>query len=73
MKPGHVGFLAGTAACCATLAYDIAQTLQIFGILRFPIDEIAIYLTSLCIVRVSCFFQTMKVLLLVLPMALTTS
>lgn len=50
MRPGQVGFLAGIAAFCATLAYDIAQILQVFGILRFPADEIAIYSTSLCIV-----------------------
>src|SRR5579872_1837294 len=50
MKPGHIGFLAGMASFGATLAYDIAQLLQVFGILRFPADEIAIYGTSLCIV-----------------------
>jgi hypothetical protein len=50
MKPGYIGFLAGIASFCATLAYDIAQSLQVFGVLRFPADEIAIYGTSLCIV-----------------------
>lgn len=34
----------------STVAYDIAQLLQIGGALRFPVDEILIYGTSLCIV-----------------------
>jgi uncharacterized protein (TIGR03382 family) len=34
----------------AALAYDVAQILQVVGVLRFPLDEILIYGTSLCIV-----------------------
>lgn len=45
-----VGFWSGIAACVAVLAYDVVQILQIAGAFRFPVDEIAIYGTSLCIV-----------------------
>jgi hypothetical protein len=48
--PGRVGFLAGLAAFTATVAYLVAQILQVAGLLRFPLDEILIYGTSLCIV-----------------------
>jgi heme/copper-type cytochrome/quinol oxidase subunit 4 len=37
-------------AFMSAVAYDIAQILQVAGILRFPADEILIYGTSLCIV-----------------------
>lgn len=47
---GRVGFWSGIAACAAALAYDIVQVLQIAGLLRFPLDEILIYGTALCIV-----------------------
>ncbi len=47
---GVVGFWSGIAACAAVLAYDVVQILQIAGGLHFPLDEIAIYGTSLCIV-----------------------
>ena len=47
---GRIGFWAGLAACTATVAYDVAQILQVFGILRFPVDEILIFATSLGIV-----------------------
>ena len=47
---GRIGFWAGVAAFSATIAYDIAQILQLVGILHFPIDEILIFGTSLCIV-----------------------
>jgi hypothetical protein len=47
---GTVGYRAGLAAFTATVAFDIAQTLQLAGVLRFPLDEILIYGTSLCIV-----------------------
>ena len=47
---GRVGFWAGVAAFTATVAYDVVQILQIVGVLRFPLDEILIFGTSLCIV-----------------------
>ncbi|HEV8495535.1 MAG TPA: hypothetical protein VGQ56_01650 [Gemmatimonadaceae bacterium] len=47
---GRIGFWAGLAACTATVAYDIVQILQMVGVLHFPIDEILIFGTSLCIV-----------------------
>lgn len=47
---GRIGFWAGVAACTATVAYDIVQVLQVVGVLHFPIDEILIFGTSLCIV-----------------------
>jgi hypothetical protein len=47
---GRIGFWAGLAACTATVAYDIVQVLQMVGVLHFPIDEILIFGTSLCIV-----------------------
>lgn len=40
----------GLGACGATLVYCIVQILQIVGVLVFPLDEILIYGTSLCIV-----------------------
>jgi len=45
-----VGYIAGLIAFASTLAYDFVQILQIVGVLRFPLDEILIYGTSLCIV-----------------------
>ena len=45
-----VGFLAGLIAFASALAYDLVQILQIIGFLRFPLDEILIYGTSLCII-----------------------
>lgn len=47
---GRVGFRAGVAAFTATVAYDVVQILQVVGVLRFPLDEILIFGTSLCIV-----------------------
>ena len=47
---GRIGFWAGIVACAATLAYDVVQILQVVGALRFPLDEILIFGTSLCIV-----------------------
>lgn len=47
---GRIGFLAGVAACTATVAYDVAQILQVIGVLHFPLDEILIFGASLCIV-----------------------
>jgi hypothetical protein len=46
----RIGFWAGVAAGSATLGYDVVQILQMVGVLRFPLDEILIFGTSLCIV-----------------------
>lgn len=46
----EVGYWSGLTAFTAIVAYDVAQILQILGALEFPIDEILIYGTSLCIV-----------------------
>lgn len=45
-----VGFLSGLLAFGATIAYVIVQVMQVLGMLQFPLDEILIYGTSLCIV-----------------------
>lgn len=45
-----VGYWSGLAAFTAVVAYDVAQILQLIGVLQFPFDEILIYGTSLCIV-----------------------
>jgi hypothetical protein len=47
---GRIGFRAGVSACAATVAYDVVQILQVIGVLHFPLDEILIFGTSLCIV-----------------------
>jgi hypothetical protein len=47
---GRIGFWAGLAACGATVAYDVVQVLQVVGVFHFPVDEILIFGTSLCIV-----------------------
>src|SRR6185503_1961052 len=47
---GRIGFWAGLAAAAATVAYDVVQLLQVLGLLHFPLDEILIFGTSLCIV-----------------------
>ena len=47
---GRIGFRAGLAAATATLAYDVAQVLQVVGVLHFPLDEILIFGASLAIV-----------------------
>ncbi len=46
----EVGYWSGLAAFASAVAYDVVQILQIVGVLRFPLDEILIYGTSLCIV-----------------------
>jgi hypothetical protein len=46
----QIGFRAGTTAFGAAVAYDVAQVLQVVGVLHAPLDEILIYATSLCIV-----------------------
>ena len=48
--PGRIGFWAGVAAFAATVAYDVVQILQVVGVFHFPLDEILIFGTSLCIV-----------------------
>lgn len=50
MAPRNVGYWSGLAAFTATAAYSVVQVLQVAGLLRFPVDEILIYGTSLCIV-----------------------
>ena len=45
-----VGYWSGLVAFASVVAYDIVQILQIVGVLTFPLDEILIYGTSLCIV-----------------------
>jgi hypothetical protein len=47
---GRIGFRAGLAAATAVVAYDVVQILQVVGVLHFPLDEILIFGTSLCIV-----------------------
>lgn len=47
---GQVGYWCGLAAFSATVAFVVVQLLQLVGVLRFPLDEILIYGTSLCIV-----------------------
>jgi hypothetical protein len=47
---GRIGFRAGLAAFTATVAYDVVQLLQVFGAVHFPLDELLIFGTSLCIV-----------------------
>jgi hypothetical protein len=46
----EVGYWSGLAAFASALAFDVVQILQVAGVLRFPLDEILIYGTSLCIV-----------------------
>jgi uncharacterized protein (TIGR03382 family) len=46
----EVGYWSGLVAFTAAVAYDAVQILQIAGVLHFPLDEILIYATSLCIV-----------------------
>jgi hypothetical protein len=45
-----VGYWSGLAAFASTIGFLVVQTLQVVGLLRFPLDEILIYGTSLCIV-----------------------
>ena len=46
----QIGFWSGSIAFCSTTAYVIVQLLQLAGVLNYPVDEILIYTTSLCIV-----------------------
>lgn len=45
-----IGFWAGLFAFASTMAYVIVQLLQVIGVLHYPLDEILIYGSSLCIV-----------------------
>ena len=45
-----VGYWSGMAAAAATTTYVVVQLLQVAGVLNFPLDEILIYGSSLCIV-----------------------
>src|SRR5215207_9992010 len=45
-----IGFWSGLMAFCATFAYCTVQILQMIGVISYPLDEIFIYGTSLCIV-----------------------
>lgn len=45
-----IGYRSGLVAFASVVAYDIVQILQIVGVFTFPLDEILIYGTSLCIV-----------------------
>jgi heme/copper-type cytochrome/quinol oxidase subunit 4 len=45
-----MGFWSGLAAFASTMGYVAVQISQVAGALRFPLDEILIYGTSLCIV-----------------------
>lgn len=45
-----VGFWSGLIAFTATVSFVIVQLLQVSGLLPYPLDEILIYGTSLCIV-----------------------
>ncbi len=45
-----VGFWSGLIAFASTVAYTVAQMLQLLGVLSYPLDEILIYGFSLCIV-----------------------
>jgi hypothetical protein len=46
----EVGYWFGFVAFLSALAYSVVQILQLAGVLGFPLDEILIYGTSLCIV-----------------------
>lgn len=46
----EVGYWSGVAAFASTLAFVVVQIMQVAGVLTFPLDEILIYGTSLCIV-----------------------
>ena len=45
-----IGYWSGIIAFIATMSYCVVQILQVAGVLHFPLDEILIYGTSLCIV-----------------------
>jgi hypothetical protein len=45
-----IGFNAGLIAFFSVITYGIVQALQVMGVLTYPLDEILIYGSSLCIV-----------------------
>jgi hypothetical protein len=45
-----IGFWSGLIAFTSTIAFTVAQILQLLGVLSYPLDEILIYGFSLCIV-----------------------
>jgi len=45
-----IGFWSGLIAFVSTVGYVIVQLLQVVGVLRYPLDGILIFGTSLCIV-----------------------
>lgn len=47
---GKFGYRCGLLAAGATLAFVVVQTAQLTGVLSYPLDEVLIYGTSLCIV-----------------------
>ena len=38
-----IGFWSGLIAFTSTIAFTVAQTLQLLGVIRYPLDEILIY------------------------------
>ena len=50
MAISEVGYWSGLAAFASTCAYVVVQLLQVAGVFQFPVDEILIYGSSLCIV-----------------------
>jgi hypothetical protein len=50
MSIHSIGFWSGLFAFAATIAYSIIQLIQVYGLIRFPADEILIYSSSLFIV-----------------------
>lgn len=61
-----VGFWSGMAAFAGAVAYDVVQILQVAGALRFPLDEVLIYGTSLSIV-IPFLFEILALHHLTLP------
>ncbi len=49
-KINEIGYWSGLVAFVSVVAFVVVQLLQILGMLHFPLDEILIYATSLCIV-----------------------
>lgn len=49
-KISEVGYWSGLVAFAAVVSYVVVQILQVLGMLQFPVDEVLIYGTSLCIV-----------------------
>lgn len=45
-----IGYWSGLLAFCAAIAFVVVQLLQVAGAIHFPMDEILIYGSSLCIV-----------------------